>query len=187
MKISDEPVKISLMAKLIREKAKIFESLKDYFQARESYESLYQEAKNFAPTSEILAVYLSYANLLFQFEDYKKAGDVFFQIYSNFDPRTERAQKILKNTNISYKRAVSGYIYAGTVLLHKNSLELAIDFFNEVIEILKMVSLTSPENEKENNKKFIDTNVKSLETKCYLLPDLNKTVLLKLIKGLHFD
>ncbi len=187
LKISDEPVKISLMAKLVREKAKIFESLNDYFQAKESYESLYQEAKNIAPTSEILSVYLSYANLLFQFEDYKKAGDIFFQIYSNFDPRTERAQKILKNTNISYKRAVSGYIYAGTILLHKNSLELANEFFNEVVQLLKMVSVTSPESEKENNKKFIDANIKSLELKCFLLPELNKSVLLKLIKGLHFD
>ena len=119
IKITDETVKISLLAKLVREKARIFESLNDYTQARDSYESLYQEAKNFAPTSEILSVYLSYANLLFQIEDYKKAGDIFFQIYSNFDPRTERAQKILKNTNISYKRAVSGYLYAGTILLIK--------------------------------------------------------------------
>ena len=187
MKISDETVKISLLAKLIREKAKIFESLNDFVQAKESYESLYQQAKNLAPTSEILSVYLAYANLLFQFEDYKKSGDVFFQIYSNFDPRTERAQKILKNTNISYKRAVSGYLYAGTILLHKNNLEQAIEFFNDVIQLLKMVSITSPESEKENNKKFIEVNLKSLEAKCYLLPDLNRTILLKVLKGLHFD
>ena len=187
MKITDDTIKISLMAKLIREKSKIFESLNDFTQAKKSYESLYNEAKNFPPTSEILAVYLSYANLLFQIEDYKKAGDIFFQIYSNFDPRTDRAQKVLKNVNISYKRAVSGYLYAGTILLHKNSLELAIEFFNEVIQLVKMVSLTSSESEKENNKKFIETNIKSLESKCYLLPDLNKSVLMKLIKGLNFD
>ena len=124
---------------------------------------------------------------MFQFEDYKKAGDVFFQIYSNFDPRTERAQKILKNTNISYKRAVSGYIYAGTILLHKKSLELAIEFFNEAIQLLKMVSTTSPDAEKETNKKFFDSNLKSLEVKCYLLPESNKSSLLKLVKGLKFD
>lgn len=187
MKITDETVKISLMAKLIRENAKIFESLNEFIQAKESYESLYQEAKNFPPTSEILSVYLSYANLLFQIEDYKKAGDIFFQIYSNFDPRTDRAQKILKNTNISYKRAVSGYIYAGTLLLHKNSLELAMEFFNETIELLKMVSVTSPEADKDANKKFFETNKKSLESKCYLLPDLNRTIFLKLVKGLKFD
>ncbi len=187
MKITDETVKISLLAKLIREKAKIFESLNDFVQAKEIYESLYQEAKSFAPTSEILSVYLSYANLLFQIEDYKKAGDIFYQIYSNFDPRTERAQKILKNTNISYKRALSGYLYAGTILLHKNSLDQAIEFFNDVIQLLKMVSITSPDTEKESNKKFIDTNMKSLEAKCYLLPNLNRSALLKLIKGLNFD
>ena len=54
-------------------------------------------------------------------------------------------------------------------------------------QLLKMVSITSPDIEKENNKKFIDINVKSLETKCYLLPDLNKSELLKLVKGLNFD
>lgn len=188
-KISEENIRVPLLAKLVKEKAKIFESINDYRNAIENYEELYSKSVNAPLTNELLSVFLSYANLLFQLENYKKSGEIFFKIYSQLTVNNDRdrSDRVKKNANVSFKRAVTSFLYAGTVLLHNNDAmqELIVDYFDQTVSMLQMVYNTSPENEKNNNITWINQNLKSLKLKALLLSNESKTIILKRISDLN--
>ena len=187
-KISDESLRISLLAKLIREKTKIFETKKEFRLAIQNYEELYSHSLESPLTKELLPVYLAYANLLFQVEHYKKSGDIFTQIaeYMKSIKDEERSKRVLKNANVSYKRAVNAFMSAASVSIHEdgNNEQKAYTYLVESVNLMENVIKTFLTSENEN-KQWIEQWINSFRNKILLLPENLKQELESKINDLN--
>ena len=110
-----------MLAKVVKEKAKILESKREYGQALLNYGEFYSKSNQSAFTKDVLGVYLAYANLLFQVENFKKSGEIFTQIaqyLTSIDDR-ERADRVLKNANVSFKRSATAHLSTAFITFHE--------------------------------------------------------------------
>lgn len=185
-KIKDESIKVSLLTKLVKEKAKILETLSDYNQALENYDELYNESKTQQLSTDQLTVFLAYANLLFKIENFKKAGEVFFKIYKELELKNDdRAERVRKNANVSFRRATSSFNYTATVLLHEenSNTDTISQYYIDALHLLKLVIETSSESEKEITSKFVTQTLNSITVKIEILPEAHRDEIMALLSS----
>lgn len=170
--ISEKNERNSLLLRVYREKAKSLETNGDYIESRSIYELALIEGKNVDSSPELLSLTVAFANFLFQLEDYQIAGDLFHQSYLIMNNRSSQAQRqrLLKNSNLSYKRAFTAYLQASNIFLHKKNYNLALELYSNSIRLVKLVKITSHSNDLAENTKWIDQNLKSLKQKKFAFP-----------------
>lgn len=181
--LTEASVRTPLLSRAYRDKAKALEGMGDVLGASSCYEEVLATLGD--PTvggAEFLSLRLSYANLLFQLEDYPKAGDLFYQTYAELDPKSDRSQKILKNANISYKRGTSGFLQASNIFLHRQEHTLAADLYRRTLDLSKLVVATSPNGERESNRQWTLQTLDALLKKVNLFPKDQQTEFMTLVR-----
>ncbi|MHA2365469.1 MAG: tetratricopeptide repeat protein [Candidatus Hodarchaeales archaeon] len=169
-KIEDTSNKMPLLIRAYREKTKFFESNGNLIQARSCYEEIIKKGEENESSPELLSIRVAFGNFLFQLEDYRVAGKLFYQSYQNMDTKNAQAQKLLKNANISYKRACTSYLQAINIHLHQKKYEEALKLYSVTFDLLRLVLTSSPETEKETNNKWVQQTIKGIRIKKNLLP-----------------
>ncbi|MFW9928465.1 MAG: tol-pal system YbgF family protein [Candidatus Thorarchaeota archaeon] len=163
-KNTEDESKSVLQARILNELAKINQIKNDGWKARSFYEEALKTIKN-SSNSDYIKIGLNFANFLFQVEDYKSSGDIFLIISQKLGPDNNQTHKSLKNAQISYRRAITGYISGGTTLLHEKRIDEAFGMYKEALTLLKKSYEITIGEDRNQLKELINQVHKSLKQK----------------------